>query len=111
MWSELPAEILVNVFMCLDMLDLIVNVSRTCRSWRAACKDPALWKRVDLTAVRPNLTNISERPYAWSDEASAIQTTRFMKGAMNLSCGATSCLIYHFYVHTRAEDLIYATTR
>jgi len=41
-------DILVKIFMSLNVMDLISVVSQVCSSWRSACCDPILWKKLDL---------------------------------------------------------------
>ncbi|XP_024031731.1 F-box/LRR-repeat protein At3g48880 [Morus notabilis] len=68
-WSELPYDVLVNVFMSLNIIDLAAGVSGVCRSWRAACSDPMLWRETDFNTMNESdLINIPRGIGAWSDQ-------------------------------------------
>ncbi|CAF2035212.1 unnamed protein product [Brassica napus] len=47
-WSELPSELTSSILRRLDYTDILVNAQRVCRSWRRVCKDPAMWRKIDM---------------------------------------------------------------
>ncbi|XP_052132195.1 F-box/LRR-repeat protein 3-like isoform X1 [Frankliniella occidentalis] len=57
-WSQLPAELLVDVFQRLRLRDL-GRVAQVCRSWRRASQEPCLWRTAEFTlgsSLRPEPT-------------------------------------------------------
>uniref|UniRef100_A0A8C9SC44 S-phase kinase-associated protein 2 n=1 Tax=Scleropages formosus TaxID=113540 RepID=A0A8C9SC44_SCLFO len=49
-WDRLPDELLLGIFSCLSLKDLL-GVSRICRRWRRLVFDESLWTSVDLVGV------------------------------------------------------------
>ena len=47
-WSELPYELTSSILRRLDYTDILVNAQRVCTSWRRVCKDPAMWRKIDM---------------------------------------------------------------
>lgn len=55
--------------MSLNIIDLAAGVSGVCRSWRAACSDPMLWRETDFNTMNESdLFNIPRGIGAWSDQ-------------------------------------------
>ncbi|XP_048625554.1 F-box protein SKIP19-like isoform X3 [Brassica napus] len=50
-WSELPYELTSSILRRLDYTDILVNAQRVCTSWRRVCKDPAMWRKIDMRKV------------------------------------------------------------
>ncbi|EXB37391.1 F-box/LRR-repeat protein [Morus notabilis] len=111
-WSDLPHDILVRIFMSLNLLDLVTGAFRTCRTWRAACSDPSLWKKLDLNSVQLNMLSIARRPFSMADNRSCRMLLLVLCGALNLSRGNLTCLmLINFYVDVDGRELIYAAQR
>ena len=111
-WNNMDYDILVKIFMALNVMDLISGVSQVCSLWRSACCDPALWKKLDLSNLNSNSSlYIPQEPYAWSDDQSSKNLMKILKTGLNLSQGNVNCLIFHFYVFIENEHLIYAAER
>ncbi|XP_015896212.1 F-box/LRR-repeat protein At3g48880 [Ziziphus jujuba] len=110
-WNDVPHDILVKIFMTLNIMDLITSVSRVCSSWRRASCDPALWEKLDLSTMKSSSVNIPREPYAWSDKESGDKLLLIMKNAMSLGGGHAVCLILHFYAFLRNEHLLCAAER
>nr|XP_056704610.1 S-phase kinase-associated protein 2 [Euleptes europaea] len=47
-WDTLPDELLLGIFSCLSLADLL-KVSQVCRRWHRLSIDESLWKTLDLT--------------------------------------------------------------
>lgn len=107
----MPYDILVTIFMALDILDLLTGVSHVCSSWRAACFEPTLWWKIDLSRVKPDSVNIPRRPNDVFEDESSNKLLLILKNALKLSHGNVSCLIFHFHVSLRNEHLICAAER
>ena len=46
-WNSMDENILLKIFMSLNIVDLIVRVSGVCQSWRRVSQEPCLWKIID----------------------------------------------------------------
>nr|XP_014346653.1 PREDICTED: S-phase kinase-associated protein 2 isoform X2 [Latimeria chalumnae] len=47
-WDKLPDELLLGIFYCLPLADLL-KVSQVCKRWRCLAFDETLWHSIDLT--------------------------------------------------------------
>ncbi|KAL0846268.1 hypothetical protein Bca101_019514 [Brassica carinata] len=47
-WAELPSELLLSILSRLDTIDILENAQKVCTSWRRVCKDPALWRKINM---------------------------------------------------------------
>ncbi|CAH8361078.1 unnamed protein product [Eruca vesicaria subsp. sativa] len=48
-WAELPYELTLSILRRLDIVDILVNAQKVCVSWRRVCKDPAMWRKIDMS--------------------------------------------------------------
>ncbi|PON86443.1 F-box domain containing protein [Trema orientale] len=83
-WNDMPYDILVKIFMALDILDLVTGVSRVCSLWRAASYDAVLWRRIDLSMVRPDSVDIPARPEDLIEGESSNRLMLILKNALKL---------------------------
>ena len=105
----MPYDILVKIFMALDLLDLVSSVSRVCSGWRAACFEPAIWRKIDLSIVQPNSIEIPNSDLY--DDESSYKLLLIIKNALKFGRGKVSCLIFQYYVPLRNEHLVCAAER
>ncbi|KAK9276286.1 hypothetical protein L1049_005817 [Liquidambar formosana] len=110
-WENMPYDILLKIFMTLNIVDMVSGISGVCSSWRSACCDPVLWKTLDLSQLKSDYINIPSEPYAWSDDRSSEKLMQILKNALSLSRGNVTCLIFHFYIYIKDEHLIYTAER
>jgi hypothetical protein len=110
-WSNMDYDILVKIFMTVNVMDLISSVSLVCSSWHTACCDPVIWKKLDLSMLISNSIHIPPEPYAWSDEHSNKKLMKILRTCLNLSHGNVTCLVFHFYVFIKNEHLVCAAQR
>ncbi|KAF8112189.1 hypothetical protein N665_0066s0063 [Sinapis alba] len=47
-WAELPYELTSSILSRLCAVDILENVQKVCTSWRSVCKDPAMWRKIDM---------------------------------------------------------------
>ncbi|KAJ9566050.1 hypothetical protein OSB04_002016 [Centaurea solstitialis] len=48
-WLQMPDEIMGGMILQrLDHVDILTSVQKVCRNWRRICKDPAMWKIIDM---------------------------------------------------------------
>ncbi|TKY65562.1 F-box/LRR-repeat protein [Spatholobus suberectus] len=100
-------EILVTIFMSLNVADLAV-ASRVCKFWNRACRDPSLWHKLDLSRLSSSCFTMPNRLKAWDDKHSSTKMTHFMKYVLSLSNGNTTCLVFNYYVYLRDMQFITA---
>lgn len=47
-WAELPPELISSILNRLDAMEILVHAQKVCRSWRRVCKDPSMWRKIDI---------------------------------------------------------------
>ncbi|KAJ0264970.1 F-box domain-containing protein [Hirschfeldia incana] len=47
-WAELPYELTSSILSRLNSIDILENAQKVCTSWRSVCKDPAMWRKIDM---------------------------------------------------------------
>ncbi|KAL0642548.1 hypothetical protein Bca4012_040838 [Brassica carinata] len=47
-WAELPYELTSSILRRLSSIDILENAQRVCTSWRHVCKDPEMWRKIDM---------------------------------------------------------------
>ncbi|PON84597.1 F-box domain containing protein [Trema orientale] len=110
-WNDMPCDILVKIFVALDILDLVTGVSRVCSAWRAACFEPILWRKIDLSAVKTDLVEIPMRADdSFEDEPSNI-VMLILKSIVKFSRGNVSSLIFPFHISLWNEDIVWTAER
>ncbi|ESW11957.1 hypothetical protein PHAVU_008G073500 [Phaseolus vulgaris] len=102
--NDLMHEILVKIFLCLNVVDVAV-ASLVCKSWNKASREPSLWNKIDLSTLgsycfRKPLNKIEAYRH------SSLKMTQFLKHVLDLSNGSTTCLIFNFYVYLTNEQFI-----
>ncbi|KAJ0236024.1 F-box domain-containing protein [Hirschfeldia incana] len=51
-WAELPPELTSSILHRLGGIEILENAQRVCRSWRRVCKDPSMWRKIDMSNPR-----------------------------------------------------------
>ncbi|EOA22442.1 hypothetical protein CARUB_v10003088mg [Capsella rubella] len=51
-WAELPSELTSLILGRLGAVDILENAQKVCTPWRRVCKDPSMWKKIDLRDLR-----------------------------------------------------------
>ncbi|CAI9262586.1 unnamed protein product [Lactuca saligna] len=72
-WLEIPHELMVNIFQRLRTLELLNGAMKVCTSWWRICKDPAIWKVIDVDS--------------WDVCHTNYDLEMLTKKAVDLSCG------------------------
>ncbi|KAI5407343.1 putative F-box/LRR-repeat protein 23 [Lathyrus oleraceus] len=49
-WLELPRKIITNILQRLDTIDIVKSVCGVCPLWWNICKDPSLWRTINMTS-------------------------------------------------------------
>ncbi|KAG8385236.1 hypothetical protein BUALT_Bualt03G0021100 [Buddleja alternifolia] len=47
-WVELPRDVTANILQRLDLVDILESVQKVCTTWRSVCRDPAMWRVIDI---------------------------------------------------------------
>jgi hypothetical protein len=50
-WEDMNEHILVSIFLLLDISDVTVGIAHVCSKWRSVCRDPTLWKTINLSTL------------------------------------------------------------
>ncbi|XP_010511530.1 PREDICTED: putative F-box/LRR-repeat protein 21 [Camelina sativa] len=48
-WAELPSELMSSILLRLSVAEILDNAQKVCRPWRQVCKDPFMWRKIDMT--------------------------------------------------------------
>ncbi|KAJ4878958.1 F-box protein SKIP19 [Raphanus sativus] len=48
-WAELPPELTSSILHRLGGIEILENAQRVCTSWRRVCKDPSMWRKIDMS--------------------------------------------------------------
>ncbi|CAH1448663.1 unnamed protein product [Lactuca virosa] len=75
-WLLMPDELMENILQRLNSVEKIRSAGKVCRTWRRICKDPAMWKVVDINKWRDG-----------SDTNYKLEIEMLTKQAVDLSCG------------------------
>ncbi|KAJ9565971.1 hypothetical protein OSB04_001937 [Centaurea solstitialis] len=85
-WLEMPDEITGIILQRLGAVEILKNAQKVCRNWRRICKDPAMWKVIDIDA--------SDTDY---------DIEQLTKQAVNRSCGELIDISFDCY---GSDDLL-----
>ena len=58
-WIELPEDLTANILQRLDTEEILQNAQLVCSTWWRVCKNPAMWRVIDLGYLR-NLAGKSD---------------------------------------------------
>ena len=51
-WTELPDDLTSNILQRLDAEERLISAQLVCSTWWRVCKNPAMWRVIDLDARR-----------------------------------------------------------
>ncbi|XP_010061189.2 F-box/LRR-repeat protein At3g48880 [Eucalyptus grandis] len=106
-WEDLNTDMLVEIFQTFDISELTSRIAHVCSAWHLACRDPLLWKTLDLSALESTFIKIPQPPYVYVHSQSDKAVTQLLKIALNLSQGSIQTLIFHFNLYLSDEQLTY----
>ena len=49
-WLAMPEELMANILKRLRDVEILNNAVKVCTTWWRICKDPAMWKVIDIAA-------------------------------------------------------------
>ena len=47
-WLDLPSDITANILLRIGAIDILTNAQKVCTVWRKICKDPSMWKVINM---------------------------------------------------------------
>ncbi|XP_059440208.1 putative F-box/LRR-repeat protein 23 [Corylus avellana] len=47
-WLELPRNVTASILLRLGAIEILTSAQRVCSPWRKLCKDPSMWRAVDI---------------------------------------------------------------
>ena len=47
-WLDLPDDVTTNILDRLSVVEILENAQKVCTAWRKICKDPAMWRVIDM---------------------------------------------------------------
>ncbi|GFP81206.1 F-box protein skip19 [Phtheirospermum japonicum] len=47
-WIELPTDVTANILQRLGAIEILESAQKVCTTWRTVCKDPAMWRVIDM---------------------------------------------------------------
>ncbi|KAJ0468454.1 putative F-box domain-containing protein [Helianthus annuus] len=50
-WSDLPSDVTANILERVGMVDILENAQKVCTAWRKICKDPAMWRVINMSDI------------------------------------------------------------
>ncbi|XP_073058510.1 F-box protein SKIP19-like [Primulina eburnea] len=50
-WTELPTDVTANILQRLSCVELLESAQKVCTTWRSLCRDPAMWRVIDLSNI------------------------------------------------------------
>ncbi|RID43379.1 hypothetical protein BRARA_I00243 [Brassica rapa] len=50
-WADLPSDLTSSILRRLGSIDILENAQRVCTSWRGVCKDPEMWRKIDMRNI------------------------------------------------------------
>ncbi|KAI3741557.1 hypothetical protein L1987_59231 [Smallanthus sonchifolius] len=75
-WLQIPEELMAMILQRLDAVEILNSAQKVCTTWRRICKDPAMWKVI----------NMLDSVVSW-DPDSEYDLVSLTKQAVYRSCG------------------------
>ncbi|MFS8010529.1 putative F-box domain, leucine-rich repeat domain superfamily, F-box-like domain superfamily [Helianthus anomalus] len=50
-WLDLPSDVTANILERVGMVDILENAQKVCTAWRKICKDPAMWRVINMSDI------------------------------------------------------------
>ncbi|XVF45977.1 hypothetical protein PTKIN_Ptkin02bG0251100 [Pterospermum kingtungense] len=57
-WLELPRDLTASILLRLGTIEIIESAQNVCTQWHNICKDPSMWRSIDLRVPSDRYTNI-----------------------------------------------------
>ncbi|XP_051141211.1 putative F-box/LRR-repeat protein 23 [Andrographis paniculata] len=53
-WVDLPSDVTANILQRLDVVEILQTAQKVCTTWWKVCKDPSMWKVIDMRDSLPD---------------------------------------------------------
>ncbi|CAA0409337.1 unnamed protein product [Arabidopsis thaliana] len=63
-WADLPTDLMCLILLRLSVTEILENAQKVCRSWRYVCKDPSIWRKIDMRILSYNKPVLVNNPEA-----------------------------------------------
>ncbi|EOA18083.1 hypothetical protein CARUB_v10006535mg [Capsella rubella] len=50
-WAKLPSELTSLILTRLSVIDILENAQKVCKPWYCVCKDPSMWRKIDMQTL------------------------------------------------------------
>ncbi|PWA76119.1 RNI-like superfamily protein [Artemisia annua] len=50
-WLDLPSDVTANILLRIGTIDILKNAQKVCTVWRKICKDPSMWKVINMRVL------------------------------------------------------------
>ncbi|CAI9093988.1 OLC1v1029616C1 [Oldenlandia corymbosa var. corymbosa] len=107
-WSDLPRDLLLNIFSKLNELDRIVNIAAVCKSWREAVSDPLFSSTFDMVKCREQTFN---RFYELHYPCRRSLLEAVFRCGINLGLANLTTLVFDPLFHVSDSHLLYAAPK
>ncbi|KAF5770773.1 putative F-box domain-containing protein [Helianthus annuus] len=58
-WLDLPSDVTANILKRIGMVDILQNAQKVCTAWRKICKDPTMWRVINMNHLRRAIPEVS----------------------------------------------------
>ncbi|CAF2316239.1 unnamed protein product [Brassica napus] len=52
-WADLPPELTSLILQRLGAVKIVEKAEKVCRSWHSVCKDPSMWRKIEMCSLDP----------------------------------------------------------
>ncbi|KAE9598804.1 putative F-box domain-containing protein [Lupinus albus] len=84
-WLDLPRDVTAMILHKLGVIEILLNAQNVCREWRKICKDPSMWRTIEITTAHNSY-------YFFYD------LEKMFFHAVRLSCGHVKSIAIEFLV-------------
>ncbi|KAK1409572.1 hypothetical protein QVD17_36099 [Tagetes erecta] len=56
-WLDLPYDVMANILKRISMVDIFENVEKVCTAWSKICKDPSMWRIINMKDLMCSTSN------------------------------------------------------
>ncbi|KAM1054610.1 hypothetical protein ACFX2I_001941 [Malus domestica] len=111
-WKDLNTDILLmRILQSFDIFELTSGIAHVCSAWRSVCRDPLLWKKLDLSMMKSDFIKSQVEPYVYVTDSSDKTLTRILKTSLSLSRGNIMTLVFHYNLFVSDDQLTYTAER
>ncbi|KAF5770771.1 putative F-box domain, leucine-rich repeat domain superfamily, F-box-like domain superfamily [Helianthus annuus] len=98
-WLDLPSDVTANILNRIGMVDILENAQKVCTAWRKICKDPAMWRVINMNDLRGAIAEVS------ADKMCKHAVDRSQGQLVDITIVSTYDAELHLYVADRTSEL------